>query len=358
MDNLLTRIFRSKKARYGLPVVLGLLLIGAAALVILARRDGGVKFEPDPGTDVFVYEHTDPAAPLQSETAIRQALKGLERSTPTGKITVDYPLEGSLFPPDMVAPTFLWHDPDGAVTAWLIDVAFQGHPKHVYAVTSGKRTRRQIDPECISKGNAWTESPYQASAKGWTPDERTWSIIMQRSIEKPATVSIYGLTGAPGPEGAPGIVSRGTVALATSKDPVGAPIFYRDVPLMPSKTKDRIVKPLAPSSLPLIQWRLRDLTKPSAPVVMAHMPTCANCHSFSADGETLAMDVDGPDGDKGAHTLMPVSKRMVMKAEHVFTWNSFTSKAMCKRTNLFVKEDRIFRIPGRTCYKARNDCRT
>ncbi len=327
MDNLLTRVFGSKRGRYGLPVVLGLLLIGAAALVILARRDGEGEFRTDPGTDVFVFEHTDSAAgaPLKSEAAIRGALKDLERSPPpAGKITVDYPRGGSLFPPDMVAPTFLWHDPDDTVKAWLVDVSFQGHPRHVYAVTSGKRTRRQIDPQCITEDNAWTESAYQSSARGWTPDEPTWWIIKQRSMEKPATVSIYGLTGAHGSEGAPGIVSCGTVSLATSNDPVGAPIFYRDVPLMPSKTKDKIIKPLAPSSLPLIQWRLRDLTKPIAPVVMAHMPTCANCHSFSADGETLAMDVDGPDGDKGAHTLMPVGKRMVMQSEHVFTWNSFT----------------------------------
>ena len=34
-------------------------------------------------------------------------------------------------------------------------------------------------------------------------------------------------------------VSDGQVAIFTSKDPVGAPIFYRDVPLMPSETEKR-----------------------------------------------------------------------------------------------------------------------
>ena len=82
----------------------------------------------------------------------------------------------------MVAPTFLWHEPDDAVKAWLIDIAFEGHPRHVFAVTTGKRTPRPIDPDCVTPGNAWTESAYQASARGWTPDgsERTFSRAERR----------------------------------------------------------------------------------------------------------------------------------------------------------------------------------
>ena len=46
--------------------------------------------------------------------------------------------------------------------------------------------------------------------------------------------------------------------LHVSADPVGAPIFYRDVPLMPSETEKGFIKPLAATAVPLIAWRMRN----------------------------------------------------------------------------------------------------
>jgi tetratricopeptide (TPR) repeat protein len=83
------------------------------------------------------------------------------------------------------------------------------------------------------------------------------------------------------------------------------------------------VQPLKQEALPLIQWRLRDLSKPAAPVVMEFLPTCGNCHSFSRDARVMSMDIDGPDGDKGAHVVKDVTAHMVVEKQDVFTWNSF-----------------------------------
>jgi len=89
---------------------------------------------------------------------------------------------------------------------------------------------------------------------------------------------------------------------------------------------------------PLIQWRLRDLSEPSAPVVMEHLPTCANCHSFSADGTTLAMDMDGPGGDKGAYVVKNIEPNMIIAKEDVFTWNDFPGRPDDKLTfGLFAR---------------------
>ena len=57
---------------------------------------------------------------------------------------------------------------------------------------------------------------------------------------------------------------------------------------MPSRTEKNLIKPLADQALPLIAWRLRDVSRRESRVVLRDMPTCANCHSFSADGRTLA----------------------------------------------------------------------
>ena len=40
-------------------------------------------------------------------------------------LAVDYPLEGSVFPPDFAPPTFLWQD-DSKADTWLIEVSFEG----------------------------------------------------------------------------------------------------------------------------------------------------------------------------------------------------------------------------------------
>ena len=44
------------------------------------------------------------------------------------KITVDYPLEGSIFPPDITPPTFLWRDANESAKRWVISVSF-GWPR-------------------------------------------------------------------------------------------------------------------------------------------------------------------------------------------------------------------------------------
>jgi len=103
--------------------------------------------------------------------------------------------------------------------------------------------------------------------------------------DRDLTLTVCGVSGVPSTNGEGGrIVSRGSVVFGMSRDPVGAPLFYRDVPLMPSRTREGIVKPLAPAAIPLVTWRLRDVSKPESRVVMEKMPTCANCHSFATDG--------------------------------------------------------------------------
>jgi tetratricopeptide (TPR) repeat protein len=111
------------------------------------------------------------------------------------------------------------------------------------------------------------------------------------------------------------------MTMRTSKDPVDAPVFYRDVPLMPSETQKGIIKPLDPAAIPLIQWRLRDIGKTQSRVVLKNMPTCANCHSFSRDGRTMGMDMDGPANDKGLYAVVPVKPQMTINTSDMITWN-------------------------------------
>lgn len=241
-------------------------------------------------------------------------------------ITIDYPGGGSIFPPDMVAPTFLWREANEKATVWQIDLAFSDGSSGIHAESSGERLRiGEIDPRCVSETNkppALTLE--QAAMRTWTPAPAIWEAIKRQSVERPATVTITGYQGGHA-------VSRGQVTIQTSKDPVGAPIFYRDVPLMPSELEKGVIKPLAANMVPLIAWRLRNVGEPESRLLMTGLPTCVNCHSFSRDGKTLGMDLDGPNNDKGLYTIAGIRPQMSIRNEDVISWTSFEKKTSGER---------------------------
>ena len=74
--------------------------------------------------------------------------------------------------------------------------------------------------------------------------------------------------------------------------------------------------------LHLIRGGCATSAKPESRVVLKGMPTCANCHSFSLDGKTMGMDLDGPQNDKGLYAIVPVKPEMSIRNEDVITWSS------------------------------------
>jgi tetratricopeptide (TPR) repeat protein len=238
--------------------------------------------------------------------------------TRTASITIDYPQDGSIFPPEILSPTFIWRDPDASATSWRIDIVFPDGAKPVHSSSPGEHMQiGEIDPRCISATNQLPSlTPEQAAAHTWKPEEETWTFIKHHSLNRPVMVTITGLDGAGRP------TSHGRVTLSTSKDPVDGEIFYRDVPLMPSDGKKGTIQPLAFDAQPLINWRLRDIGQPQSRIVMHDMYTCANCHSFSADGKWMGIDVDGPRNDKGLYAIASVQKQMTIRDQDLVNWNT------------------------------------
>ena len=252
---------------------------------------------------------------------------------PSG-LTIDYPTDESVFPPGFVPPTFLWHDEHTESDAWLVHMEFAAGEAVLAVVPGASPEQGWIDRRAIGETNGIYEpTEYQASARTWTPSASLWEEIQTRSSGSVATITIRGFdTG-----DATHTVSSGAVRLSTSEDPVGAPIFYRDVPLMPSVSNvDGKIQPLAQDAMPLIEWRLRDVTRPESKLVLTGMRKCANCHSFSRDGKRMGMDVDGPTGDKGAYAMLPVEKQMVIDDSMVITWNSYDGRIEGTKTIGFL----------------------
>jgi len=239
-------------------------------------------------------------------------------------IALDYPEEGSIFPPEITPPTFLWRDGAKGVTGWRIDVSFGAGPASIHATSKGERLRiGRIDPDCIADTNEPPSlTPELAAAHSWTPDPITWQAIKRQSVASAAIVTITGFR-ADAPDQP---VSRGKVAIRTSRDAVGAPIFYRDVPLMPSELEKGVIKPLAAAAVPLVAWRIRNVGEARSRVVMENLPVCANCHSFSADGKTMGMDLDGLQGNRGMYILAPVAREMAIRKQDVIQWSSHEGK--------------------------------
>jgi len=95
---------------------------------------------------------------------------------------------------------------------------------------------------------------------------------------------------------------------------VGAPIFYREVNL---PFRDAVNDPSQ------IRWRFGDVASRQPPsVVLKNLPVCGNCHSFSADGKVLGMDVDYAN-DKASYAILNVSQEMILEPSKIITWSDY-----------------------------------
>lgn len=198
----------------------------------------------------------------------------------SGQLTISYPLDETLFPPEIVAPMVTWEDTTEEIAEWQVLVRFN----------DGESMRATVtEPE-------------------WRPSEEDWATIKQRSTDHAAELAIVGINA----EG--DAASDASVRIRTSADPVGDAIFYREVPLpFISAVQD-------PSR---IRWRFGSVDSvEQPPVVLEDLPVCGNCHSFSGDGSTLGLDVDYGN-DKGGYAILPVEEQMVLNDEKIITWSDY-----------------------------------
>ncbi len=223
-----------------------------------------------------------------------------------------------------------WRDDDPAAHTWIIEFDFANSAKPVRARSGGERRKiGPVDERCAKAGAVAPQlSPNQQSGHAWKPDAAIWEAVKKRAGTQPVTVRFFGY----GDDNAKKAITTGQSVLSISRDPVAAPIFYRDVPLIPVPTGEKgVINPLPPEAIPFIAWRLMDLAAGRSRVMMEGLPTCANCHSFSQNGQWMGIDVDGPQNDKGLYALVPVRKETSIRNDDVIRWNSFSNDPAKKR---------------------------
>jgi tetratricopeptide (TPR) repeat protein len=200
-----------------------------------------------------------------------------------GDAKIVYPQDRTIFPPEIVPPTFRWEDVSPQASAWLVRVEF---------------------------GNGQSPMNCLAHQRQWMPTSQEWEIIKKSSTEKEARVVVIGVK----PGRSVRVVSAAAIAVWTSKDEVGAPLFYREVNL---PFIDAVTDPSK------IRWRFGPISSPEKPpVILTNLPVCGNCHSFTQDGRTLAMDVDYANS-KGSYVITPVKPQMVLATSDIITWDDY-----------------------------------
>ncbi len=215
---------------------------------------------------------------------IEQILAAYREDARYGGLRIRYPLDGTLFPPEIVAPTFRWEESRPDCDTWLVTIKFQD---------GGERMS------------------FSSGTPEWTPSHDQWEIIKRRSLEKAAKVTILGVRRRRQDE----ILSAGGISISTSPDEVGAPLFYREVHL---PFAEAVTDPETH-----IRWRFGTIdSRKTPPVVLERLPNCANCHSFTADGSLLAMEIDSAN-DKGSYVIAPVEEEMVFDEAKVMTWSDY-----------------------------------
>jgi tetratricopeptide (TPR) repeat protein len=211
------------------------------------------------------------------------ACRGPEKAE---EISITYPLNDTIFPPDLAPPSFQWEDPaeEDGVQRWQIRLDFQD----------------EEGPMEFSTGRS-----------DWMPSGSDWRAIKERSLEKNVRMTLSGLAESKGKEI---VKSKGEVGFMTSKDEVGAPVFFRDVPLPFSYALEHT---------DYIKWRLGYVESEGPPeVLLENLIVCGNCHSFSRDSSRIAMDVDYAN-DKGSYFIADIEKNVALTSEKIITWSDY-----------------------------------
>ena len=233
------------------------------------------------GTLVLAGCDRDPS-PAEIVAALPAATAVAGQSAAAG-LAIDYPADGTVFPPEIVAPTFTWSERTPGVDRWHVLVRDQaGMPV----------LRETVD------------------TTRWRPTEAHWREIKRRSLERDAEVIVAGSAHARGKV----LLSAARIRIRTSRDPVGDALFYREVPL-PFLT--------AVQDPSRIRWRFGTIDQEDGPpIVLQNLPVCGNCHSFADNGSVLGLDVDYGN-DKGAYGIIPVSTHMVLDDDKIITWADY-----------------------------------
>ena len=196
--------------------------------------------------------------------------------------SIRYPFRDALFPPEFPAPSFEWNVAIKDYTPW--DVSLVTNDKK-YSINATTRNTQ------------------------WTPDESKWDSLKILSDYGKIWFTVK-KSGTQGPSV--------KVEFRISHDTVGAPILYRQMP---------IPFILAEKNLDSMNFMLINIGSKKRPhIAMRGFPVCGNCHSFSADGSTIGLDLDAGLRDKGGYFISPIKDTILFNPTNYMSWSKIEKR--------------------------------
>ncbi len=200
------------------------------------------------------------------------------------ELRIIYPFKEALFPPEFPAPTFEWRNVTGNPSiSWEVTLA-TGNKKHIIKDITQATT--------------------------WTPSEASWDSLKLLSDYGKIffTINISG-------NGKP----YDKRSFSISRDSVGAPILYRQL---------TIPFYIAEKELDSMNYILIDPGSKDQPhLAMRGFPVCGNCHSFSADGSVMGLDLDGGRRDKGGYFLTEIKDTVMFDVNTYMSWSKLEKRS-------------------------------
>jgi tetratricopeptide (TPR) repeat protein len=213
---------------------------------------------------------------------IEQQLKVIEAGGSGGSgLAVNYPENGTIFPPEFPAPLFSWADNSGSGMLWHIRIKSEKNGV--------------ICKASLSSGE-------------WRPDSLTWEKIKSVSASEPVSFLVAGTRRGLHRS----MISSARTSFSFSKDSVGASVFFRAVPLPFGYAVKHVQE---------IEWYRGSISGGKPQKVLENIPVCANCHSFSANGD-IAMDVDYAN-DKGSYIITQLNDTVALSLDKIITWSDY-----------------------------------
>ncbi len=206
----------------------------------------------------------------------------LKKKDKGSDLSIRYPFDNALFPPEFPAPAFEWNSRIKDTSAWEVTL-FSGNKKYTVKSTTSKTT--------------------------WTPEESEWDSIKILSgydriffaVNKSGKSRPYK-----------------KISFSISPDTVGAPILYRQMP---------VPFIIAERNLDSMNYMLINIGSKNKPhVAMKGFPVCGNCHSFSADGKTIGLDLDAGLRDKGGYFISPIRDTILFNPDNFMSWSKIEKR--------------------------------
>ncbi|MBN1926290.1 MAG: tetratricopeptide repeat protein [Prolixibacteraceae bacterium] len=195
-------------------------------------------------------------------------------------IKIVYPHDGTIFPPEIPSPLFMWNDTTAGSSKWKVFITS----------VEGKVL---ISSTC--------------EKKSWRPEFSEWDEIKKLKLNGNFTFTVIAN------KAEKKYFPSAKNDFSISKDSVGADIFYRAVTLPFS---------YAVKNVNTIEWYMGSISGSKPRKMLDNLPVCGNCHSFPLEKPFLAMDVDYGN-DKGSYIVTEINDTCFLKTEDIFTWSDY-----------------------------------